>query len=128
MDLEELDVCVFRILHESYPDVEIVAVNDIVPPDNLAYLLKFDSVHRSPAFNIKAEGQYLDVDGKKTLVVSEKDPAKLPWKSLGVEYVIESSGHFTNVEDAQKHIQAGAKTSHYHCPCQRRLPHFCHGG
>ena len=99
----------FRILHESYPDVEIVAVNDIVPPDNLAYLLKFDSVHRSPAFNIKADGQYLDVDGKKTLVLSEKDPAKLPWKSLGVEYVIEASGHFSNVEDARKHIQAGAK-------------------
>ena len=100
---------VFRILHENYPDIEIVAINDLVPPDNLAYLLKFDSVHRSPAFNIKAEGAYLNVDGKKTLVLSEKDPAKLPWKSLGVEYVIESSGHFTNAEDAQKHLQAGAK-------------------
>ncbi len=100
---------VFRILHESYPDIEVVAVNDLVPPDNLAYLLKFDSVHRSPSFNIKAEGDYLNVDGKKSLVLSEKDPAKLPWKNLGVDYVIESSGHFTNVEDAHKHIQAGAK-------------------
>ena len=100
---------VFRILHESYPDVEVVAVNDLVPPDNLAYLLKFDSVHRSPSFSIKAEGEYLNVDGKKSLVLSEKDPAKLPWKSLGVDYVIESSGHFTGVEDAGKHLQAGAK-------------------
>ena len=72
---------VFRILHESYPDVEIVAVNDLVPPDNLAYLLKYDSVHRSPAFNIMAEGDHLDVDGKRTLVTSEKDPVKLPWKT-----------------------------------------------
>jgi glyceraldehyde 3-phosphate dehydrogenase len=100
---------VFRILHESYPDVEVVAVNDLVPPDNLAYLLKYDSIHRSPTFNIKAEGDHLNVDGKKSRVVSEKDPAKLPWKELGVQYVIESSGHFTHTEDARKHIEAGAK-------------------
>ncbi len=100
---------VFRNLHESYPDVEVVAINDLVPPDNLAYLLKYDSVHGRPNFNIKAEGDYLVVDGKKTLVVSEQDPAKLPWKQLGVTYVIEASGHFTHPEDAQKHILAGAK-------------------
>ena len=81
---------VFRILHESYPDVEVVAINDLVPPDNLAYLLKYDSVHRSPSFKIKAEGDDIIVDGKKSRVFSEKDPAKLPWKNLGVHYVIES--------------------------------------
>ncbi len=100
---------VFRILHESYPDVELVAINDLVPADNLAYLLKYDSVHGRPKFNIHAEGDYLNVDGKKSLVCSEKDPTKLPWKQLGVQYVIESSGHFTHTDDAQKHLQAGAK-------------------
>lgn len=113
---------VFRIFHESDSDFEIVAINDLVPPDNLAYLLKFDSVHRSPAFNIKAEGEYLNVDGKKTVVLSEKDPAKLPWKKLGVEYVIESSGHFTNAEDAQKHIQAGAKRVIISAPAKGDCP------
>lgn len=65
---------VFRILHESYPDIEVVAVNDLVPPDNLAYLLKFDSVHRSPSFNIKAEGEYLNVDGKSPSFYLKKTP------------------------------------------------------
>src|ERR1700689_2929648 len=100
---------VYRILHESYPDVEVVAINDLVPPDNLAYLLKYDSIHGRPKFKIKAEGDDLVVDGKQARVFSEKDPAQLPWKQMGVEYVIEASGHFTHPEDAQKHIQAGAK-------------------
>ncbi len=100
---------VYRNLHESYPDIEVVAVNDLVPADNLAYLLKYDSVHGRPRFNIHAEGDYLVVDGKKSQVYGEKDPAKLPWKQLGVQYVIEASGHFTHAEDAQKHLQAGAK-------------------
>ncbi len=100
---------VFRILRENYPDVEVVAINDLVPADNLAYLLKFDSVHRSPSFNIKAEAESLHVNGMKSVVLSEKDPSKLPWKTLGVDYVIEASGHFTNVDDARKHIEAGAK-------------------
>ncbi len=100
---------VYRNLHESYHDVEVVAINDLVPADNLAYLLKYDSVHGRPNFSIHAEGDNLVVDGKKSLVLSEKDPSKLPWKELGVQYVIESSGHFTQAEEAQKHILAGAK-------------------
>jgi len=100
---------VFRNLHESYPDIEVVAINDLVPADNLAYLLKFDSVHGRPSFTIKAEGDFLVVGNKKTRVFSEKDPLKLPWKDLGVQFVIESTGLFTTVDDAHKHIQAGAK-------------------
>lgn len=118
---------VFRIFHENYPDVEILALNDLVPPDNLAYLLKYDSVHRSPKFNIKAEGEYLDVDGKKSRVFSEKDPAKLPWKALGVDYVIESSGHFTHTEDARKHIEAGAKRVIISAPAKGEAPTFVMG-
>ena len=100
---------VYRNLHESYPDVDVVAINDLVPADNLAYLLKYDSVHGRPQFNIHADGEFLVVDGKKSQVFSEKDPSKLPWKQLGVQYVIEASGHFTHAEDAQKHLEAGAK-------------------
>jgi glyceraldehyde 3-phosphate dehydrogenase len=118
---------VFRILHESYPDIEVVAINDLVPPDNLAYLLKYDSVHRSPAFTIGVEGDYIVVDGKKSLVVSEKDPTQLPWKDLGVQYVIESSGHFTNPEDAKKHIQAGAKRVVITAPAKGDCPTFVMG-
>jgi glyceraldehyde 3-phosphate dehydrogenase len=100
---------VYRNIHESYPEIEVVAVNDLVPADNLAYLLKYDSLHGRANFSIQVDGDSLIVDGKKTRIFSEKDPAQLPWKELGVQYVIESSGHFTNVEDAKKHIQAGAK-------------------
>ena len=118
---------VFRILHESYPDVEVVAINDLVPSDNLAYLLKFDSVHRSPKFKIKADGESLNVNGKKTIVFSEKDPSNLPWKDLGVQYVIESSGHFTHAEDAQKHLQAGAKRVIITAPAKGDCPTFVMG-
>ncbi|SRR5581483_7617192 len=118
---------VYRILHESYPDIEVVAVNDLVPADNLAYLLKYDSVHGSPNFNIKAEGDELVVDGKRSHVFSEKDPAQLPWKKLGIGYVIESSGHFTHTEDAQKHIHAGAKRVVITAPAKGNCPTFVMG-
>jgi glyceraldehyde 3-phosphate dehydrogenase len=118
---------VFRNLHESYPDVEVVAVNDLVPADNLAYLLKYDSVHGRPNFEIKAEGDTIIVDGKKTRVFAEKDPAKLPWKDLGVQYVVEASGHFTQPEDAQKHIQAGAKRVIITAPAKGDCPTFVMG-
>ena len=118
---------VFRKLHEDYPDVEVVAINDLVPADNLAYLLKYDSVHGRPNFNIHAEDSYLNVDGKKSLVCSEKDPLQLPWKKLGVQYVIEASGHFTHPEEAQKHIQAGAKRVVITAPAKGDCPTFVMG-
>jgi glyceraldehyde 3-phosphate dehydrogenase len=117
----------YRILRESYPDVEVVAINDLVPSDNLAYLLKYDTVHGSPAFKIQAEEDALIVEGKKSLVFSEKDPIKLPWKDLNVQYVIESSGHFTHPEDAQKHIQAGAKRVIITAPAKGDCPTFVMG-
>jgi glyceraldehyde 3-phosphate dehydrogenase len=118
---------VFRKLHEDYPDVEVVAINDLVPADNLAYLLKYDSVHGRPNFNIHAEDSYLNVDGKRSLVCSEKDPLQLPWKKLGVQYVIEASGHFTHPEEAQKHIQAGAKRVVITAPAKGDCPTFVMG-
>jgi glyceraldehyde 3-phosphate dehydrogenase len=118
---------VFRNLRESFPDVEVVAINDLVPADNLAYLLKHDSVHGRPNLNIQAEGDVLNVNNKKTVVCSEKDPLQLPWKKLGVQYVIEASGHFTHTEDAQKHIQAGAKRVVITAPAKGDCPTFVMG-
>ncbi|MCF7668643.1 MAG: type I glyceraldehyde-3-phosphate dehydrogenase [Verrucomicrobia bacterium] len=97
--------------------VEVVAVGDIVPADNLAYLLKYDSVQGRFQGSVsskksspdKAEDDILTVDGKDIRVVSAKDPADLPWKDLGVQMVIESTGLFTDANKAKGHITAGAK-------------------
>ncbi len=89
-------------------DIEIVAVNDLTDPATLAHLLKFDSVHGTFAATVQADAENLIVDGRKILVLKEKDPAALPWKSLGVQVVVESTGRFTNREDAEKHLKAGA--------------------
>lgn len=91
------------------PDINIVAINDIVPADNLAYLLKYDSTHGKFCGEVKATEDSIYVNGKRTLVLSEKDPANLPWKKLDVDYVIESTGLFVTPELASKHIIAGAK-------------------
>jgi glyceraldehyde 3-phosphate dehydrogenase len=101
---------VLRIIAEhNTPGLEVVAINDLVSTDNLAYLLKYDSVHRSPKLEIESQGNTLIVDGRKIQVFEEKDPSNLPWKNLGVDYVVESTGRFTNKEDAAKHLSAGAK-------------------
>jgi glyceraldehyde 3-phosphate dehydrogenase len=118
---------VYRILAEQHADVEIAAINDLVPPDNLGYLLKYDSVHRSPKLDIKVDGSDLVVDGKKTRVFSERDPVNLPWKQMGVDYIIESTGLFTHLEDAQKHIEAGAKRVIITAPAKGDAPTFVMG-
>jgi len=99
---------VFRIAAKT-DRIHIVAVNDLVSPDHLAYLLKYDSVHGRFPGQIQIEENALIVNGKKTIVFSEKDPAKLPWKELGIDYVVESTGLFSSKEHAIKHIEAGAK-------------------
>lgn len=112
---------VFRIL-QQIPNIEVVAVNDIVPPDNLAYLLKYDSTHGRFKGKVEAKEDGIIVNGKKTLTFSERDPAKLPWKQLGVDYVIESTGLFTSKEEAEKHIQAGAKRVVISAPAKGDIP------
>ncbi len=89
-------------------EIEIVAVNDLTDPATLAHLLKYDSVHGIFDAKVEADGENLIVDGKKIRVLKEKDPAALPWKSLGIQVVIESTGRFTDRADAEKHLQAGA--------------------
>lgn len=118
---------VFRIIKEKYPDLEVVAVNDLVPADNLAYLLRYDTVHRRPPFEVCAEGEDLVVNGARTKVCAEHDPTKLPWKQLGVQYVVESTGRFTHLEDAQKHITAGAKRVILSAPAKENIPTFVMG-
>jgi glyceraldehyde 3-phosphate dehydrogenase len=124
---------VFRALVEQGlvgKDIEVVAVGDIVPADNLAYLVKYDStqgrfggsVSSEKSAADKAEDDVLVVNGRKILVVSAKDPSQLPWKQLGVEVVIESTGLFTDVEKAQGHLAAGAKKVIISAPAKGDCP------
>lgn len=119
---------VYRIIHEFHDDIEVVAVNDLVPADNLAYLLSHDSVHRKPSFEVShSENEIIINKKKKTRVCGEKDPSKLPWKELKVDYVLESTGLFTHAEDAGKHLIAGAKRVIISAPAKGEIPTFCMG-
>jgi glyceraldehyde 3-phosphate dehydrogenase len=111
----------------EHPELNVVAVNDIVPADNLAYLLKYDSTHGRFKKDIKAEENAIIVDGKKILVFAEKDPTKLPWKDLRIDYVVESTGHFTSLEEASKHLSAGAKRVVISAPAKGDVPTFVLG-
>jgi len=90
------------------PGLEMVAINDLMHIENAAYLLQYDSVYGIYQNKVTVEDQFLMVNGKKIKFISEKDPSKLPWKDLKIDAVIESTGLFTNREDAEKHILAGA--------------------
>ena len=90
-------------------DIEIVAINDLAPAANLAYLLKYDSVYGRAPFSVLAAEGAIIVDGKKVPVLAEKEPAQLPWRDLKVDIVVESTGLFTTAEKARGHIDAGAK-------------------
>ncbi len=94
---------------QGVADIEIVAVNDLTDTKTLAHLFKYDSVHRTYQGDVEAGASAIMVDGDEIKVFAEKDPAKLKWKDLGVDLVLESTGRFTNAADAQKHIDAGAK-------------------
>ncbi|MCF4965613.1 type I glyceraldehyde-3-phosphate dehydrogenase [Nostoc sp. CMAA1605] len=91
------------------PDIEFVGINDLVPPDNLAYLLKYDSTHGKYHGQVEAREDGIIVDGRFIPCVSVRNPAELPWGKLGADYVVESTGLFTDYEGASKHLQAGAK-------------------
>jgi len=90
-------------------EIEFVGVNDITDTKTLAHLLKYDSVHRRFPGTVEAKGDALIVNGKSIKVTAIKEPEKLPWKDLGVEFVLESTGRFTDKESASKHLVAGAK-------------------
>jgi glyceraldehyde 3-phosphate dehydrogenase len=124
---------VFRTATER--GIEIVAVNDLVPADNLAYLLKYDTTHRrfqlggKPA-EVTASDDGFTVNGKKTRTLSVKDPAQLPWKDLGVDYVLESTGLFTDFEGASGHLKGGARRVIISAPTKSgpdQVPTLCLG-
>lgn len=91
------------------PEIEIVAVNDLGSVENMAYLLKYDTVYKKWEHDIKTSGQEITIDGKKVKVLAEKEPSKLPWKDLGVDVVVESTGFFASYDKAKAHLDAGAK-------------------
>ncbi|HEY9676105.1 MAG TPA: type I glyceraldehyde-3-phosphate dehydrogenase [Waterburya sp.] len=98
----------FKII-QDHPELELVAVNDLVPPKNLAYLLNYDTVYGRYKKKVESDENSLIIEGKYYKVLSERDPAQLPWGSLGVDVVFECTGLFTNKEALEKHLQAGAK-------------------
>lgn len=111
----------------QHPHLQIVAVNDLVPPDNLAYLFKHDTVYKTYPGKVSSDAGSLTVDGKKIAVFSEKDPSKLPWKNLEVDYVVESTGKYTQMEEAKQHLQAGAKRVLVSAPAKDGMPTYVMG-
>src|SRR5581483_3531907 len=100
---------VFRAAYESGADIEWLAVNDLVDPKTIAHLLKYDSNYGPFPGEVEATDAGFSVDGKEIRVLAERDPADLPWSELGADVVIESTGLFTDRENAAKHLDAGAK-------------------
>src|ERR1700759_4863988 len=109
------------------PDVEVVGINDLVEPDYMAYMLKYDSTHGQFKGTIAVKGGHLVVNGKTIRVTAEKDPANLKWNEVGAEVVIESTGLFLTQETAQKHIDAGAKKVVMSAPAKYDTPTFVMG-
>jgi len=112
------------ILRKSF---QVVAVNDLVPPDNLAYLLKYDSTHGSAPFSVKAHDHHITLDGCDVAVYNQKQPSLLPWKEHQVDYVIEATGLFTDTDGASQHVQAGAKRVILSAPAKGDIPTFVMG-
>src|SRR5256885_2488696 len=100
---------IFRAAHESGADLEFVAVNDLIDPEMIAHLLKYDSILGRFPGEVEVTDAGVSVDGGEMRVLNEKDPSALPWGDLGVEVVIESTGLFTDRQGASKHLEAGAK-------------------
>ena len=119
---------VFRAAVENFSkDVVVVGINDLLDPDYLAYMLKYDSVHGTFNHDIKVEGNYLIVDGNKIQVFCEKDPANITWGALGVDVVVESTGFFLTSELAEAHLKAGAKKVIMSAPSKDATPMFVYG-
>src|ERR1043165_8621216 len=118
---------VFRAAVQHFPDIEIVGINDLLEPDYLAYMLKYDSVHGRFKGTIAVEGNTLIVNGKRIRLTAVKDPAELKWGEAGADIVVESTGLFLTKETAQKHITAGAKKVILSAPSKDDTPMFVYG-
>ena len=119
---------VFRAAVENFAgEVEVVGINDLLDPEYLAYMLKYDSVHGQFNGEIAVEGNTLIVNGKKIRLTAEMDPANLKWDEVGAEVVVESTGLFLTDEKARKHIEAGAKKVIMSAPSKDATPMFVYG-
>ena len=118
---------VFRAATQSFQDIEIVGINDLLEPEYLAYMLQLDSVHGRFKGDISVEGNNLVVNGKKIRLSAVKDPAELKWNEVGADIVIEATGLFLTKEAAQKHITAGAKKVIMSAPSKDDTPMFVFG-
>ena len=119
---------VFRAAVENFAaDVQVVGINDLLDPDYLAYMLKYDSVHGKFDHDIKVEGNFMIVDGNKIQVFCEKDPANITWGALGADVVVESTGFFLTEELASAHLKAGAKKVILSAPSKDATPMFVYG-
>ena len=119
---------VFRSAIQNFAgEIEIVGINDLLEPNYLAYMLKYDSVHGRFKGEVSVEGNYLIVNGKKNRLTAEKDPANLKWGEVGADVVIESTGFFLTDETARKHIEAGAKKVIMSAPAKDSTPMFVYG-
>ncbi len=118
----------FRNLIEKHPEISVVAINDLADNQNLAYLLKYDSVYGIYPKTVAADEKSIKIGGQDYRVLSEKDPAKLPWADLEVDIVLECTGFFTKPELAEKHLEAGARQVIISAPCKsNQIPHFVLG-
>ncbi|MEW5755381.1 MAG: type I glyceraldehyde-3-phosphate dehydrogenase [Pseudomonadota bacterium] len=117
----------FRAVAKEFKDMEIVAINDLLDADYLAYMLKFDSVHGRFDGDVAVDNGALIVNGKKIRLTAEKDPANLKWNEVGVDIVLECTGFFLTEETCQKHIDAGAKKVVQSAPSKDKTPMFVYG-
>ncbi len=116
-----------KIIHET-PGLELVAINDIAPPDNLAYLVRYDTVYGRYGTEVRSEGDRLVVDDASYRILNEKDPSQLPWRDMGVDLVFECTGVFTKRDELEKHLQAGAKQVILSAPAKSEgVPFVVHG-
>ena len=118
---------VFRAAVQNFKEIEVVGINDLLEPDYLAYMLKYDSVHGRFQGEIAVDGHTLIVNGKKIRLTAEKDPAALNWGAVGADIVVESTGLFLTKETGQKHIDAGAKKVVMSAPSKDDTPMFVYG-
>jgi glyceraldehyde 3-phosphate dehydrogenase len=118
---------VFRAATKDFPEIEVVAINDLLEPDYLAYMLKYDSVHGRFNGDVAVSGNNLVVNGKTIRLTAEKDPANLKWNEVGAEIVIECTGFFLTKDTCQKHIDAGAKKVVQSAPSKDDTPMFVYG-
>jgi glyceraldehyde 3-phosphate dehydrogenase len=117
----------FRAIAKDFPNIEVVGINDLLDPEYLAYMLKYDSVHGNFQGDIAVDGNNMVVNGKTIRLTAERDPANLKWDAVGAELVIECTGFFLTEETCQKHIDAGAKKVVQSAPSKDATPMFVYG-